>query len=278
MDRHDLYELCVQNPPVLAAFLRHLHGKQPTRLAEDFCGTAALSREWVRGCAIDSDVRAICLDSDPSTIDVAKRRAASDPGIDAGRLEFIVSDAARAPLPRSFNEGSDTIFVGNFSIGELHDRSTLLRYLARARTRLRDGGIIACDTYGGESAWRTGAVRRTFRVASHMMQIFGVQSDFLAFIHYTWEQRSTDPFTARVTNALHFRVEVGGEIVQEFTDAFVYRWRVWSVPELRDAMEEAGFSETGYHTLLEPPAADPTGTHENQIQPEHFAACVVGRA
>ena len=39
---------------------------------------------------------------------------------------------------------------------------------------------------------------------------------------------------------MHFRVERDGCIIQEETDAFVYRWRLWSVPELRDAMREGG--------------------------------------
>jgi len=46
MDRYDLYELCVQGVEALVPFLAELHGDQPQRLAEDFCGSAALSRHW----------------------------------------------------------------------------------------------------------------------------------------------------------------------------------------------------------------------------------------
>ena len=30
-------------------------------------------------------------------------------------------------------------------------------------------------------------------------------------------------------------------------DAFVYHWRLWSIPELRDAMHEAGFKSTAVY-------------------------------
>jgi hypothetical protein len=48
--------------------------------------------------------------------------------------------------------------------------------------------------------------------------------------------------TAMVRNSISFRVEVDGEVVQEWPRAFVYEWRLWSLVELREAMLEAGFS------------------------------------
>ena len=30
-------------------------------------------------------------------------------------------------------------------------------------------------------------------------------------------------------------------------NAFVYDWRLWSIPETRDAMKEAGFSDTAVY-------------------------------
>ncbi len=48
-----------------------------------------------------------------------------------------------------------------------------------------------------------------------------------------------------VTNALHFEIDRAGMIQAEFPDAFIYHWRLWSVPELLDALHEAGFPATG---------------------------------
>ncbi len=122
-------------------------------------------------------------------------------------LERIHGDARAATDPS--RHAADVIFVGNFSIGEIHERADLVRYLGRSRERLRTGGVFVCDTYGGPSAFRVGAVERSHWVES------GVR------VRYVWEQREADPFTARVVCAMHFRLERGGEIFQSIEDAFV---------------------------------------------------------
>lgn len=48
--------------------------------------------------------------------------------------------------------------------------------------------------------------------------------------------------TAMVRNSISFRVEIDGEVVQEWPRAFVYEWRLWGLAELCDAMLEAGFA------------------------------------
>jgi SAM-dependent methyltransferase len=229
----DLYELCVQKPALLAPLLRAIHGRSPRTLAEDFCGSAALSRHW---CRSDPKARAVGVDLDAATLAYARARAKG-----LRRLTLVRADVTK-PLPRGGARGSaragaaaarvkpDLIFVGNFSIGEIHDRAALVEYLRRCRRRLARHGVFVCDTYGGESAFRTGAVQRTHDVPNSHLRV-----------RYTWQQRSADPITARVENALHFRVDDRGEITQELTDAFVYRWRLWSLAELRDAMRDAGF-------------------------------------
>ena len=82
-------------------------------------------------------------------------------------------------------------------------------------------------------------------------------------------------------NALHFRVERGGEIVQEITDAFVYSWRLWSVPEIRDALDEAGFARTEvYSELLSADGSgtvSPLGVLDARQLHQGFILSVVGR-
>jgi SAM-dependent methyltransferase len=241
MDKHDLYELCVQSPRHAVQMLRAIHGGDPRVLAEDFCGTAGVSREWCarEGCA------AIATDIDAAVLE----RAAGNRGV-----RLVCADVREAPC----ESGSvDVVFVGNFSIGEIHDRRELVRYLAMSRTRLRDGGVFVCDTYGGESAYRPGGVTRTHVAADGSV------------VEYTWEQRRADPATAMVENALHFRVRRGGEMALDLPDAFVYRWRLWAVPELRDAMTEAGFAGTSVHQTLDAEASAPLASS--------FIVCVAGR-
>lgn len=224
MDRFELYERCAQDPERDVRILRAIHASNPIILAEDFSGTAALSRRWV------ADVprgRAIATDVDPEPL----RRARLLPTPAGARVRVHIRDARRAIGK------ADIIAVFNFSIGELHERSGLLAYLANARSRLRKGGILAVDLYAGGDAWRLGTSR------DHRLGPRGER------ITYTWEQRHADPVTGRVVNTMSFRVlpkgrkdgRAGGAVVLK--DAFVYDWRLWSVPELRDAMVEAGFGE-----------------------------------
>lgn len=262
-DRHTLYELCVQRPEVCVPFLVRLHGGTPASLREDFCGSGAASREWVRGAP---GRRATGVDLDEEVVRTARQRA-QGAGLGADRLRFVCADAvAHADTD---GERPDVIFAGNFSLGEIHNRARLMEYLARSRSSLAPGGVLICDTYGGESAFRTGFTTRIHAVPESIAGGPDVR------VHYTWEQRSADPFTGRVHNFLHFRVEQGGEgrITHELLGAFEYHWRLWSVPELRDAMREAGFKRTRVEWEIEAP-----GRGESQSQGEMFIVCVVGEA
>jgi SAM-dependent methyltransferase len=249
MDRHDLYELCVQSPGDAVRFLHALHGNDPKALVEDFCGTGALSRAWTA----TASRAALGRDIDPAIVERARMATAPTA---RRRARFEVRDVIEQP-GGSGGDQPDIVFVGNFSIGEIHDRARLVRYLAGARERLGPGGVFVCDTYGGESAFRIGAVTRRHHAADGSV------------VHYTWEHRRADPATGMVENAIHFRVVRAGEVVAEFPDAFVYRWRLWSVPELRDAMAEAGFATTSVHSALTGDAGEALGAD--------FIVCVCAR-
>lgn len=223
--RHDLYERCVQNPAALVPFLVALHGRSPRVLAEDFCATAAISREWLR---VVPNGEAHAVDHNVEAIAEARRRCDS-PG-----LQLECEDVMDAAAP-----AAEVIFVGNYSIGYCHERPALVRYLARCRGRLAEHGIFVCDTYGGESAFRRGAIQRI------------VPLNDRTSVRYTWEHRDANAWTGMVTNAVHFRVERDGTVVQDYTDAFVYHWRLWSVPELREAMLEVGFASVEVRETLD---------------------------
>ena len=234
-DRHDLYELCVQSPRDLVPLLRALHGGDPVVLGEDFCGTGALARAWVG--MVDGG-RVIAVDHDPEPL----ARLAGVAGI-----EVITGDVVRDTTAE--RHAAEVVYAGNFSIGEWHTRDALLAYLRHARSRLRPGGVFVCDTYGGESAWLLGSMDRDLPLPGE---------DDGRVVRYTWEQRRANPLTGLVENALHFRIREDDETVAEQWDAFVYRWRLWGVAELRDAMAEAGFRATTVHARV-PDAIDDAG-------------------
>lgn len=242
MDRHELYECCVQSPVDVVRLLVDLHGRSPLVLREDFSGTAAVSRAWT---ALSGAHRAEAVDHDADLL----ARAVSAP-----RIERIHADVRSAEVREA---SCDVVFVGNYSIGEIGSRAELVDYLVGSRRRLRGGGVFVCDTYGGESAFRRGTLERR-----HV----GPGGTIL---HHVWEQRGIDPLAARVENALHFRVEDDGCIVNELRDAFVYRWRLWSVPELVDALAEAGFAGTRVRTVLRA-----GGEPDPEALGRGFSACI----
>ncbi len=253
-DRFDLYEASVQSPPDMARLLRAVHGGSPTRLGEDFAGTADLARHWVATVPGGSAV-AIDLDAE------ALARAAGVEGLVA-----IVGDVTEA----HDHPPVDVLHAGNFSIGYLHTRSDLLAYLRRAHDRLDPGGLFVCDTYGGESAYALGSVEKQIPLPHGRHCV------------YTWEQREADPMTGLVTDVLHFRVFDADECLLDLPDAFVYRWRLWSLPELRDAMLEAGFEVVAVYSQL-PDAEDEDGNvfAEPITDPDwlgdSFIVCVAAR-
>lgn len=210
--------------------LQAIHGAEPRILAEDFCGTGAVARAWIEVIPRSS---AVATDRDTEVLARIPRHS---------RLRRLRADVLfRTPPARA-----DVLFVGNFSIGEIHERARLVEYLRRSRRRLRPRGVFVCDIYGGGTALQTGRWRRTLPGPA------GTR------VRYTWEQRAADPVTCMVENAMHFRVVRGHTTVLDLPDAFVYRWRLWSIPELREAMAEAGFRRTGVHDAV-PDAIDESG-------------------
>jgi len=256
MNRHDLYEICVQSPEDLAAVLRAIHGGDHTALGEDFCGTAALSAAWIE--QVDGG-RSIAVDHDRETLARAPKHEA---------ITLVAGDV-RGDTDADTHR-VDVLHVGNFSIGEWHTRADLLAYLRHARARLANDGIFVCDLYGGETAFATGVIDREIPLPDGRT------------VHYAWEQREADAVTGMVVNAIHFQVCRDLRVEIDLPDAFTYHWRLWSVPELRDAMTEAGFAGTEVWDKV-PDAVDdedrvyPRQIHDAEDVEEDFDVLIVGR-
>jgi hypothetical protein len=56
---------------------------------------------------------------------------------------------------------------------------------------------------------------------------------------YVWEVAHFDPITHHQVCKIHFLFSDGSKI----RNAFVYHWRLWTLPELREVLQEAGFHE-----------------------------------
>lgn len=283
LDLLDLYELCVQSPAELVSMLESVHGggkdrapsPGPLVLGEDFCGSGATSLAWLKSAPPASPRRsAVACDLDPAAIARLRRASKTLPEAAASTkppgLKCFARDVVTGKPPLdSKTAAADIVFVGNFSIGYIHTRGTLVKYFKRSRARLKRGGVVIVDTYGGATSHTTGSLKRKFKLSDGRT------------VHYTWQQRAANPITAMVENALHFRVEHKGEIIQDIPDGFVYQWRLWTVPELHDAMTEAGLRRIQVFDQV-PEAKD--GNNQFVMQPvdgtkmdDSFAVLVSGR-
>jgi hypothetical protein len=266
LDRHDCYELCVQSPRHVAAFLHALHPGAIV-LREDFCGTGSLAVRWIQeGLRIGDMRRSLAVDMDPDPL--AKGRSAAASLNVTDQIQWRCEDA----LSTGPSEPADIIFVGNFSIGYIHDRKTLVRYFKACVQRLKlgnhgfGGGVFVCDTYGGATAFQLGGFER--KHPSRGREI----------IRYQWMHESADPLTGMVENSISFRIELDGEIIHELPRAFTYRWRLWSLTELKDAMLDAGFVSTEIHRDVNvAPGETPMALAPGDELPADYIVLVVGR-
>lgn len=226
-NKYALYERSVQSPANHLEWYVEMHrtlrgGTYPRKLREDFCGTFALSAEWVRRNRRNS---ALCLDLDPEPLAYGRRvHLRTLTPEQRQRITVKRLDVATTTRP-----GSDLIVAGNFSVFIFKERKRLLAYLRAANRSLAPGGLLILEVAGGPGMIETVRERRTFHRGGK------------PWFTYVWDQKSFDPITRLARYAIHFAFPGGRK---RLTNAFRYDWRLWTIPELRDAMAEAGFASS----------------------------------
>ena len=226
-DKYLLYQNAVQSPSThvdwLLASWRDLRREAPLPrlLREDFCGTFAISCEWVKR---DARHTSLGLDLDPEPLTWGRRHnlAALD------RSQRARVDIRQENVLTRTRPGADLIYAGNFSFFIFHERLQLLDYFRVARDSLSKNGLLVLEMAGGPGMIAPVREKKTVRLGKdHKYQ-------------YIWHQKSFDPIQNRGHYAIHFRDESG----MRLDDAFTYDWRLWSVPEIRDLLRDAGFSKS----------------------------------
>lgn len=230
-DLHALYQRAVQSPDVEMAFVdrvyRKLRGKPATRLREDFCGTAFSSCEWVRRRRTNT---AVGLDLHGPTLKWGITHNLSK--LTAEQVSRLTLLQRNVLTPGKEAGNMDCILAMNFSYWCFKDRPTLLRYFKTVLESLAPGGLFFMDTYGG---WECGMPQKEPRRIAGDRKTAGFK--------YIWEQASFDPLTSDLVCHIHFKLASGRTI----NKAFTYKWRLWTMPEIRELLAEAGFKTSSIY-------------------------------
>lgn len=212
--------MSVQCPEADVAFFdrvyKDLRGKLPKSLREDFCGTAALAAEWVKR---RRDNTAVGVDLDSKTLAWGRRYHIGPLGADASRITLMEADVRDVRQPKV-----DLVVGQNFSYFVFKTRAELLGYFRAVRSSLAKDGVFIVDIFGG---WESQSLD---------VEEKWVEDEFI----YIWEQKKYDPITHDTRFCIHFRFPNG----REMRRAFTYDWRFWTIPEVRELLEEAGFRRT----------------------------------
>ena len=215
---HELYEEAVQAVDSEVEFLhdtfRALRGRSALSFREDFCGTASAACEWVR---VTPNGFAIGVDNDSSVLDWGrKHRIGRLPEADRARVKLLEDDVRTVATDKV-----DIVGAFNFSYFMFETRDELRNYFARVRESLNDDGVLFLDAFGGPES---------IAVQKEKTKCDGFT--------YVWDQAHFAPVTNHITCHIHFKFPDGSKIKKAFT----YEWRMWSLPELRELLLEAGFT------------------------------------
>ncbi len=220
-DRHQLYELSVQCAEAEIDFVdeafKRLRKRKARVLREDFCGTANVCCEWVKR---GSKRRAIGIDLDPEVLNWGRdNNLARLSGKQRERITLLQQNVLEAKT-----EQPDIISAMNFSYWLLKERGTLKQYFKSVHDALKEDGIFFLDAYGGYDSHKEIVEEREI-------------DDGGRGFTYIWEQAAFDPISHEMECHIHFTLADGSKMRK----AFSYHWRLWTLPEVRDLLEECGF-------------------------------------
>lgn len=219
-DKYAYYRRSVQSPDVDAEFLakvfKDLTGKKCRVMREDFCAAAALCCEWVK---LDKSHQAIGVDLDPEPLAYGRQNyvpTLSDE--QQKRLQLMQRNVMDRKLPKA-----DIVSAMNFSYFGFKKRQDLKAYFENVYRTLNDTGVLVLDCFGGPDCMEAN---------EHETE----HKDF----SYFWDQESYNPLSHEAMFYIHFKRK--GEKRRE--KVFTYDWRLWTIAELKDLLEEAGFKKS----------------------------------
>jgi hypothetical protein len=222
-DINDLYERSVQCPEsevdlILQAW-KEIKGRLPRAIREDFCGTSAVAREWVRRDGLNT---VLGVDLDDDVLCWAQNKINKELTQDQiSRIKLVKQDVMHVDA-----DPVECVLAMNFSYYGFKQRDQLKKYFSAVHKDLLDDGMFLLDAYGGSDSFLE----------------MDEERDLDGFT-YVWDQHHVNPITGDIVNYIHFEFPNGSKIDRAFT----YEWRFWSLPEIRDVLLESGFTDVSVY-------------------------------
>jgi SAM-dependent methyltransferase len=217
--KYELYQTSVQNVKKEVEFFkkqyRLIFNKIPTTFREDFCGTALLSCEWVKGNVLNS---AVGIDLDQETLEWGIKNNVNNLNSGSERIKLIKQDVLEE---YDTKEKFDIICSLNYSHFLLPKRKQLLKYFSNVVKNLESKGVYIIDFYGGshifvDHKYQHNKTSNFYEFSGKQMNILNNQSK--CSLNYKIKKNKYKPF-------------------------FSFDFRIYSIIELREAMEEVGFNQ-----------------------------------
>lgn len=215
--KYKLYEASVQNHMADIEFIedeyKRLRKKSAKTLREDFGGTGAMACDWVKR---DKNREAWAVDLDPEPINY---------GMDNHYTRLTKEETKRMKYVQGnvldkYDFATDIVVAFNFSYFIFKKRADLLKYFKRVRKSLNKDGVFFVDIFGGTECFQE--IEEETEFDNHS---------------YFWDCEEYNPLNNETLYYIHFKTDG-----KKYEKVFVYDWRHWTVREIVELMEEAGFS------------------------------------
>lgn len=255
-DKFKCYQKSVQSPEHEIEFFEQAFQdafrRKPYSLREDFCGTFSVCCHWVASHAKRS---AVGVDFCAETLQWGRdNNLAKLTDEQQRRVRLIEQDVRKRNRPQV-----DVLAAQNFSFWIFKSRKEVVEYFRSARANLNASGIMVMDMMGGGDCYIEGHVdKRTIQKGKKSFQYF-------------WKQVSFNPVNHDASFSISFKFKDGSRM----KNAFEYHWRFWTIPEVREMLAEAGFSESHVYFELEDEHGEDTGEWARKEVAEN-PACWLG--
>lgn len=239
-DKYKYYIRSVQSPKEDVRFFNHIYReinrKSARILREDFCGTFLICCEWVK---LHSRNAAIGVDFSREPLFYGRKNHLSQ--LTGSQQKRVTLKESNVLNFRSIK--SDIVVAVNFSFYVFKERQFLKKYFRSVFLSLKPQGLFIVDCFGGPECQSPNEEEREYK-------------DF----SYFWDQMSFDAITCHAQFQIHFKRK--GE--RKRKNVFQYDWRMWSIPELKDIMEEVGFREVFVYWEGTDKKGEGTGEYKRQ--------------